>query len=292
MNSARIVYGGGVEAEECVGGWRLNTANLIFPTIQTLQGELGLRAPVLHKLQGAFHLWLLCNPRSERYFQVDLAELTSQSHGEQLWHVRNLSYHLGAVVYHCTRLGLAYVELCNSISQSTQLQGAGFSDKVFLSSGDEAYYEFDACVTAARRIFDVLSYPLWRYFNSRPGNCPDDLGRVLKLADSMPPDLRVVIEKSWNGWGQSAREYRNSIQHHVPIEFGMGTVPVAKLACGAWSARVLIPDNPEAQSRSKFTFARKVDALEYSRELTSEVCALVTVVLNTIAALPQADRVS
>lgn len=40
-----------------------------------------------------------------------------------------------------------------------------------------------------------------------------------------------------------------------------------------------IPDNPEAKSRTKFTYSKELDALDYSISLTAEVSAYVTAIV-------------
>jgi hypothetical protein len=284
MSNARLVYAGGVEAEGGVDGWRLVTAERKFPTVEALQAEISLGNHMLCQPGGELPIWLLSSSRSGRYLLVDQSELLlGQRLGDKLWHIRNLSYHLGAVIYHCTRLALAYVELCKATFDFSRIPGFTASGRINRQGAEKAYYEFDACVTAARRIYDVLRFPIWTYFNSSPIGCPKRLHLATERADRLPTELRKYVEQSWSEWGQKARDYRNSIQHFVPVEFGMSTASMTKLECGAWSVRLFIPDNPHAQSRQNFSFTEKVDALEYSRNLASAVCELVTTVVNAIA---------
>jgi hypothetical protein len=130
---------------------------------------------------------------------------------------------------------LAYAELCSSADRISKISGAADMHRFMHQGADAAYYEFDACVTAARRLYDVLKFPLWKFFNSRHPGHPPPLEGMLQRADQLPPALKAAIEKSWQIWGMEAREYRDSVAHWVPVEFGLA-MPIC---CGSSAERGL-----------------------------------------------------
>jgi hypothetical protein len=287
MSFTRAIYLGGVETVATADGWRLVTADCRFDVPAAVLTSMPYRGPVLVMGTGSPPLWLLTNQRTGRALEVENTELmTRPLDGRSLFEIRNLNYHLGAAIYHCKRLALAYAELCSSADRLSKIPGAADMNRFIHQGADDAYYEFDACVTAARRVYDVLKFPLWKFFNSRHPGHPPGLEHVLQRADQLRPALKAAIEKSWQSWGMKAREYRDSIAHWVPIEFGLGSADMLRLECGAWRALIRIPDNPIARSRQKFTYTQGFDALTFCHELVAEVSGLLQLIVRHIAPGP------
>jgi hypothetical protein len=144
-----------------------------------------------------------------------------------------------------------------------------------LQSGvEEFYYEFEALVTRARRLYDVPSGLLRIAWGTQKEGSKDNLNKVLSEANSMPAGLRERIERSFAQYGERSREYRISVEHYAPLEFGRGTVDYLQHHGGSSYVRARIPDNPSANSRQRFVFSGKNDALEYGAELTTELTEL------------------
>jgi hypothetical protein len=60
---------------------------------------------------------------------------------------------------------------------------------------------------------------------------------------------------------------------------------------GGWMARVRIPDNPEARSKTKFTYGRSLDALTFTHDCAAELLDVTNLIMATArAGRPQADR--
>lgn len=285
MAIARLIYSGGVEAESTVGGLRLVTADVIYPTTVLLQTSMPERKIILCQQEENPGLWLLHNSRTGNWLHVEQSSLLSDPINFKNFHqIRNLTYHLSAVTYHCSRLAVVYAEICKRMARFPKFSEDQSKPGYYSTNnlGDDGYFEFDACVTAVRRIYDVLRFPLWTHFNSKPANCRNSLERVLKDADEMPEDLRQLVRASWDNYGEKAKAYRDSIQHFEPVEFGHGTAATVRLKNLALSAMIYIPDNPEAQSRRKFTFKQRLDALDYCHDLACELSALITEVVSRI----------
>ena len=245
------------------------------------------RRPILLQEANSSPL-LLVNQCTNKLIAVERTELLPGGIvGEKLFDIRNLQYHVGAVEYHTQQLALEYVNACAEAARASATIGSAIKDRVNLSSREECYFEFDACVSAVRRIYDVLRFPLWKFFNSIPRDTPDALAKVLKRADQLSADLKTFVSSSWSILSERSRGYRDSIQHFFPIEFGLSTAELRRLECGAWSARIRIPDNPEVTSRSKFTFLQGLDALDFCLECLYEILGLVRRVVDEICAPKQ-----
>ena len=99
----------------------------------------------------------------------------------------------------------------------------------------------------------------------------------------MPEDLRSRLERSWTEFGDRITDYRDCIQHYVPVDFGFASASMEKVADAFWTVRIRIPDNPEARSSRAFTFAKGNDALSYSLEIAEELLTVMTLVIDSTA---------
>jgi hypothetical protein len=202
---------------------------------------------------------------------------------EIMRHQHNLAYVVGAVVYHCKRLADVYSTITLEMVRISSILGHGDSAFVSFGSQLEPYYELDALLTATRRAYDASRYILWNIFGPKKGNVPSNFRKTLPECRKLPPELRETLEQSWQSHGEQLTEYRDCIIHYAPIDFGLGTASMEKLAGGAWSVRMRIPDNPEVKSQAKFTFAKGLDALTYGWELTNEIVCIATAVMNAVS---------
>src|SRR5262245_52455817 len=124
MSFTRAIYLGGVEAVATAAGWRLLTADCPFDIPAAVLAPMPYKGPVLVMGAAPPGLWLLCNQRTGRALEVENTEfMTRPLDGRSLFEVRNLNYHLGAAIYHCKRLALAYAELCSSADRISKIPG-------------------------------------------------------------------------------------------------------------------------------------------------------------------------
>jgi len=193
----------------------------------------------------------------------------------------NLTYLLQAVQYHCTQLALLYSRNCERYSEFPFAESNDHN--IVLFQGEpESYFEFDALVTAVRRAYDSCRYLLWQYFGPGCGHTPSSFHKTLPLCRDLPKHLAERMETSWSTYGEEITEYRDCIQHYVPLDFGNSSIHMEKLDNGAWSARVLIPDNPSAKARGKFLYATKRDALTYGWVVSNEILEVAKAMVDAI----------
>jgi len=190
----------------------------------------------------------------------------------------NQWYITGAVVYHCRQLVELYPR---TIAHSFESTGARQidSDRIVLSNQIEPYFEFEALVTAVVRVFETARYLVWRVYGTKSGP-PRNFQGVIEQAQ-FPGEI-ANKKKEWVNTYMEAKGYRDCIQHNA--HFG-ARLPfsIAETVSGEYgSLLVQIPDNPEAKSYDRFTYEKKLDALDYGWTLTSRVFRFTDELLSCV----------
>jgi hypothetical protein len=187
-----------------------------------------------------------------------------------------LAYDLNAVVYHCKQLASAYADVTSDYARIRSIPGYPEDGGDFASFGGQPvpYYELDALLSAARRVYDKTGHVAWQAFGGGGRNMPDNLEDLLKRWRDMPPEVRARLEGSWEAVGVKLKDYRDCTQHFASTDIGLCTINMIRLDKDVWRARALIPDNPEVKSRKKYSYASNTDALAYGWQVTDEVVAL------------------
>jgi hypothetical protein len=206
---------------------------------------------------------LRCYRRS--HFGLDITDLmTPRRSAEMTFPVHHLAYLVGATSYHSQRLAELYAQISYRYSRIIQRFPAGHSDMGGFQNQTEPYYEFDALISAARRSYDSTRYLLWHKFGQERGSStPRSLEALLKIPLEMPDVLRRRLTESWETFGRSLTHYRDCIHHNIPVDYGLATATMKRHQTRCWMTFMRIPDNPEAKSKRKYTFALGRDALTY-----------------------------
>lgn len=282
----RIVYEFGLEATRQPDGWVVSSAEpsarRVFANPAAVTEALGrLPCLVTERTDRGHERSLLLRADARTPFGLGVTDLfTGDLQADAIFHAHHIAYLVGAVAYHCERLAEVYATICRQFV-SVPWPDAG-SDRVIFSYQTEPYYEFDAAITAARRAYDVSRYLIWQRFGSG-GSVPSSLAKALQACAGLPDPLRLRLEKSWTEFGERITDYRDCIQHYVPIDFGLSSADMEKLAGGFWSVRIRIPDNPEVRSKKAFTYAQGLDALSYCRLVGEELVTVMTMVIDSSA---------
>lgn len=293
MDISAATFRNGIEIRRVADRWHLANPYVdpapSFATWQEVQSKLGT-PPVTAEIVSAGRTQpMLLNPKSGRLFAIELSELMlSRNRPGALFHRRRLAYGLGAMIHHCTNIAGSYARICERVAEMSCIPEFDPGPHSIFQGNEEPYFEFDALVTAARRIYDAPSSMLWNAYGGRKGQAPNSLEEVLKRLTSLPEAIGNQLQSSWDQHGKRARDYRDSIVHWADIEHGLGSVDVLRHDIGVWAVLARLPDNPETRSRRQFTFARQVDALEYSIELTAELMSFVKTVADAALA-PDVD---
>jgi hypothetical protein len=194
----------------------------------------------------------------------------------------NVQYTAGAMVYHCQELALRYAGLCHKASTLRRIMPIE-GDVFTYQDASEGYYEVEALITAARRTFDALRYILWAVFGPGGGSTPSNFPKSLAGCVNLPDALRESLESSWSDYGERVTEYRDCLQHNVPVTSQLQHAMFRRIDEDHWSVRLPLPDNPEVKSQKAFTFAKNLDALTYGWEVANEVIAQA---VQVFAAIP------
>lgn len=243
--------------------------NFIFANFQEVRSQFGVNPIVATEVRPVFgELDLLLDSQefpsflSANYLQSCIS--TEKSGLTDIFLMKNLDYVLNASIYHCIKLAKNYVSICSLYSRVAEIINNGSAKSGFSSSlVMNAYFEFDALISALLRAYNTIRYLLWEKFNGK-GSTPSSYYRVLeKCKSSMSQDLYEVLGKSWHKNGEKLKSYRDCIQHYVPIEKGFSQANIVRNEKNIWLVSLLLPDNPDAQSITNFKYSEEIDALSY-----------------------------
>jgi len=296
MQITRVVFEQGVELRFAGDHWTISSAppaaGAAFESLSDARTALSPLRPLLITEKRGFggDLTVLLRCDGRRSFDACISDVMSHSFSKDaLYPVYHLAYLLGAVSYHCRRLAELYAQIAVRYCEITQIPGYDdTSDFATFGGQTEPYYEFEALVGAAKRSYDSVRYILWQRFGPGKGSTPRSLEMLLKTRTKIPKPLHEQLTTSWQTFGVPLTRYRDCIHHYVPVDFGLASASMRRHPSGAWTTTVRIPDNPEARSKSRFTFALGRDALTYAWELAEEVLGVAIAVVETAVPL-QAD---
>ena len=178
------------------------------------------------------------------------------------------AHYVDEVAYRFVSLARAYADATVACARECELrEHLPPSGELFLGEdGPHAVYEFGAFVSAVWRCLTFLRRPLWHLYGGR-GSMPASLEAVLKCSNDVPGWLREAHSASSQAW-DDAKQYRDCLEHHVPVCDTIQGVSLVRLPDGLWTARMLIADNPGTKSRSQFSFSETREALSWSWHLT------------------------
>ncbi len=287
----RVVYEFGLEVVSTSDGWVISSGEpgrrQLFANPASVTGAVRLLPCLItERLASGQERSLLLRSDAKTPFGLGVTELfTGDLEPSMIWHAYHIGYLVGAVAYHCERLAELYAAICR---QFVAFGGKTIkSDHTTFGYQMEPYYEFDSAVTAARRAYDVSRYLLWRRFGGG-GSTPSSFAKRLGACARLPDDLKARLDTSWREVGERITEYRDCLQHYVPIDFGLASASMEKRDGGFWSVRIRIPDNPETRSKEAFTYGRDLDALGYCRSVAEELLTIMSLVIDS-AARPSAS---
>lgn len=287
MQTKEILLEGGVAIQPGGSGWRpahvADGPGLAFADVAAICRELGVRPVVIVQDYGATHLveLLLCHDPKQLY-QLRITDVEQRALHTSLDYlkVRDVVYMLQSVAYHSVELCKAYRDACASfVTLPTDLIGAG--EPIVTYQGPvEAYFEFDALVTAVRRAYDSLRYLLWRYFGPGRGSVPSSFSRTLNRCVSLPDELAKRLVVSWETCGEPVTAYRDCIQHYCPVGLGLATMWMTRSPSGVWTTSARIPDNPSARTQVGFTYAGGLDALKFGWDSANEILDIAALIVD------------
>jgi hypothetical protein len=239
--------------------------------------QYGLR-PIIANLKSPCDGTLVFPPFAGRLLNVQVSllhELIAKNAANYFQITRSLMFLLDALIYHSERLALHYVD-----TVADHIRFPHHSERDWaMAAGNEAFFEFDALVTAAIRALDSTRNLIWRAYGQN-GSVPSSLRRTIKSCQRLPDSVKERVSHIWDNRLTHAKEYRDCIQHYVAV----GSSSWAKLTRIddlIWTLSLRIPDNPEVKAATKFTYDRGLDAMTYAWELVTDVIGLAVLFVET-----------
>lgn len=278
-----------------MGSWRVlsSKADLIVNDPRRAASEYGVRPVIILKDLNELPTETIVLPTKvdENPFQLqpaDIAQNIFNQWNSQLFPAAlKMNYVLGGTIYHLKRLAELYSEISQQYSDGVKIHNVGQasdkSEQFWAGNRGAPFYEVEAFITSVRRTYDSMRYVIWHGFGENKDSVPANYLTTIERHNKLPEPIKARLMGSWNRFGLKATAYRDCIQHYVPISNGWSMVRMDRLKGGVWLCSVLLPDNPEARSTTKFTYDLEIDALTYSWDLAHEMLSLV---LELTMALP------
>lgn len=168
----------------------------------------------------------------------------------------DLRYCMIACLYHVNRLIDFYVSIVKLFEQTAPLASSG-------NTGDpRIFYEIDAFVGAARRVYETIRKVLWKHYSKDRGGRWRSIQNVLTSSKIVPAPFLDELKWSWDTYGEKLTAYRDCVAHYDPLTDGQTTCWMNR-HFGRWGATVRLPANPEERGRRAFDFINGPDALSY-----------------------------
>jgi hypothetical protein len=169
----------------------------------------------------------------------------------------DLRYCVLATLYHLNRLIDLYVAL-TELFEKTYPLGTAVSGN---TSDPRVFYELDAFLGAARRVYEAIRKVLWKHYSNGAKGRWRSIREALK-SDIVPLTFDEQLKKSWKVFGEKLKGYRDCVTHYDPLTDG-GTTCWMERYGSRWGMTVKLPSNPENNSRRSFEFATGPEALSY-----------------------------
>jgi hypothetical protein len=199
---------------------------------------------------------------------VHLANVKGPCYAADYYEEYDLRYCVLATLYHLNRLIDLYVGQCQLFEHihppGTAIRGNTSDPRVF--------YEIDAFLGAARRVYESIRKVLWKhYHHPGPTGRWRSIRKVVESLDNIPALFASELRKSWNTFGEKLADYRDCMAHYDPLTDG-GTTCWMDWYGNRWGMTVKLPANPDKRGRFAFDFDSGPEALSYCH---SVACHLV-----------------
>ena len=126
------------------------------------------------------------------------------------------------------------------------------------TSDPQVYFEVDAFLGDARRIYDSISKVLWKHY---VGNSQGRWRSIRKLVESeaalatIPAEFPQPLKQSWDVFGIKLTDYRDFVMHIAPLA-GEGATWMNRYD-GRWALRSGSPPIPRPRAGRSITTSRR-----------------------------------
>lgn len=237
------IYERGIATE---GEW--NPASLRLIATATLPIYSGFNLAIVDRKENSL------NERAVHLARVNAAHSQADYYEEY-----DLRYSVLATLYHLNRLIDLYVRLTR-LFESLHPIGTAISGN---TSDPRVFYEIDAFLGAARRVYESIRKVLWKHYQGRGTTGRwRSIRTVLTSPGNVPESFMNSLRDSWQSVGEKLTAYRDCVAHYDPLTDG-GTTCWMNWYGNRWGMTVKLPSNPNEKSHSAFDFTSGPEALSY-----------------------------
>ncbi|WP_445167024.1 hypothetical protein ACTXG7_24875 [Mycolicibacterium sp. Dal123E01] len=210
---------------------------------------------------------------SLNYRTMKLAMVQADHWARDYYEESDLRYCLRTAVYHLNRIIELYVA-----KRQEAARGNPSAHVVGFGGERRVYFEVDAFVGAARRIYEAINKLMWKHYAVPLGMT----GRWRSITGAMRSDVvpdvfAQSLQQSWDDYGKLLGAYRDCIMHNVPLTDDGGPCFMVRLKDEQWGVTFPLPTNPETKSRNAFDNilpGQGIDALGYCHRVAAHMVAL------------------
>ena len=194
-----------------------------------------------------------------------------------------LKYLMGSMLYHCSALAQFYADECTRLVEERSMKivrgdtPSWEKEKRIVKRLEQPLYGFETLITKVIVGFETIKYPIWEKYKSgkdKPRNFVDTV-KSCKFPTAIGKRIQYTTENCY----LPAKQIRQCVQHNMDIGSSSWCVFEKNFKL-LWVFMVRLPDNPQEQSASAFTFNQGLDALTVAWEYVSEFFTLTDIILG------------
>lgn len=136
-------------------------------------------------------------------------------------------------------------------------------------------FEFDSVLVCVRTLFDRLIQVLQTPFSMQLPISTTDF--IKRTSGEMNHPLSQQLKKAWEDWGAKSAAYRDCMIHYSTLPTGL-----EGFFTKTQSRKLLIPDNPEGRSRTRFSYKKQIQLVDYALEMYQRCNQLTTSLFEQI----------
>ncbi|WP_174188564.1 hypothetical protein [Nocardia barduliensis] len=204
------------------------------------------------------------NERTLNITRIDRAHTISDFYEEY-----DLRYALHSTLYHLNQLITLYARGCQLFEDTYPHPKDTAQGNV---SDPRIFYEIDALLGAARRVYEVIRKVLWKHHSSGSSGRWRSIRTAVK-SPLLPAEFAKTLANSWDTYGETLADYRDCVAHYDPLTNGQTTCWMDRFD-GRWGMTVKLPGNPSEKSRLRFDFESGPDALQYCHMIATHLVKL------------------
>jgi hypothetical protein len=131
-----------------------------------------------------------------------------------LWDEHNVTYCVRSALYRLDRIIEMYVDKCRLFEEHHPDARRGNT------SDPRIYFEVDAFLGDARRVYDSISKVLWKHYVGRPRGRWRSIRKLVESETALaliPAEFAELLKQGWDAFGLKLTDYRDFVMHIAPL---------------------------------------------------------------------------